>query len=255
MNVLIIEDEVLATKRLEKLLLGSSRKIDVVGKLDTVKGAVKWLSSSKPPDLIFMDIQLADGLSFDIFDLVDVDCPVIFTTAYDQYAIRAFKVNSIDYILKPLDAGELYSAINKFEFLTGNYSQKTSPEAMALQQAIEMLQQKNYKERFVVKIGEHIRSVSVDEINFFSSEDKVTFANTNDKRRYVLDYTLDYLTDMIDPKTFFRINRKYIVSMQGIEDIISYSTHRLKIQLKNCDTMDAIVSRERVNDFKRWLDQ
>ena len=255
MKVLIVEDEQIAANRLEKLLLHSSRKIEVMAKLDTVKRVVEWLEINKSPDLIFMDIQLADGLCFDIFDLVEVSCPVIFTTSYDQYAIRAFKVNSIDYILKPLDPGELYNAINKFEFITHNYSEKTSPESLALHEAIKMLKQETYKERFIVKIGEHIKSISVDEIYYFVSEEKVTFAHTKEKRKFILDYTLDQLMELIDPKVFFRISRKYIISINGFEDIISYSTNRLKVQLKDNPAMDAIVSRERVQDFKRWLDR
>jgi len=255
MKVLIVEDEQIAANRLEKLLLNSSRKIEVLAKLDTVKRVVEWLEKKKSPDLIFMDIQLADGLCFDIFDLVEVNCPVVFTTSYDQYAIRAFKVNSIDYILKPLDPGELYNAINKFEFLTRNYAEKTTPESIALQEAIRMLRQDSYKERFIVKIGEHIKSISTEDILYFVSEEKATFAFAKDKRKYILDYTLDQLMDMIDPKVFFRINRKYIISIHSFEDIISYSTNRLKIQLKNNPAMDAIVSRERVQDFKRWLDR
>lgn len=255
MKVLIVEDEQLAAQRLEKLLQKSSREIQVLAKLDTIKRVVNWLSTNKPPDLIFMDVQLADGLCFEIFDLVEVNCPVIFTTSYDQYAIRAFKVNSIDYILKPLDAGELYNAINKFEYLTNNYSEKSSTDSMALHEAIKMLQRKEFKERFAVKIGEHIKSISINEIHYFSSEEKVTFANTTNQRRYILDYTLDQLIELIDPKYFFRINRKYIISMDSIEDIVTYSTNRLKVQLRQSDAMDAIVSRERVQEFKKWLDR
>lgn len=255
MRVIIVEDEQIAANRLEKLLLGSSREIDVLAKLDTVKNSVEWLGKYKSPDLIFMDIQLADGLCFEIFDLVEVNCPVIFTTSYDHYAIRAFKVNSIDYILKPLDPGELYNAINKFEFLKANYSEKTSPESRALHDAIKMLEQKSYKERFIVKVGEHIKSITVQDIDHFVSQEKATFAHTNENRKYILDYTLDQLMEMIDPNRFFRINRKYIISMDGFEDIISYSNNRLKIHLKHDKTMDAIVSRERVQEFKKWLDR
>jgi len=255
MKVLIVEDEQIAAKRLEKLLLNSSREITVLAKLDTVKGTVEWVESHKSPDLIFMDIQLADGLCFEIFDLVEIDCPVIFTTSYDHYAIRAFKVNSIDYILKPLDPGELYNAINKFEFLKHNYSEKSSPESVALHDAIKMLEQKSYKERFIVKVGEHIKSITVEEINHFVSHEKATFAHTLENRKYILDYTLDQLMEMIDPKRFFRINRKYIITIDGFDDIISYSNNRLKIHIKQDKTMDAIVSRERVQDFKKWLDR
>jgi two-component system LytT family response regulator len=255
MKVLIVEDEQIAAKRLEKLLESSSHKIDVLAKLDTIKRTIEWLEDQENPDLIFMDIQLADGLCFDIFDMVQVKCPVVFTTSYDQYAIRAFKVNSIDYLLKPLDPGELYNAINKFDFLKREYSEKSSPESLALKEAIQMLKQNSYKERFVVKVGEHIKTVLLSDINYFSSQEKATFAHTSEGRKFILDYTLDQLTEIVDPKLFFRINRKYIISIDGFEDIISYSNNRLKIHLKHDKTMDAIVSRERVQDFKRWLDR
>ncbi|MCK5104698.1 MAG: response regulator transcription factor [Cyclobacteriaceae bacterium] len=255
MKVLIVEDEILAAVRLEKLLLNSSHDIQVLAKLDTIKRTIEWLEEETNPDLIFMDIQLADGLCFDIFDMVQVKCPVIFTTSYDQYAIRAFKVNSIDYLLKPLDPGELYNAINKYDFLAKSYTEKSSPESGALQEAIQMLKQKSFKERFMVKVGEHIKSINVNEIDHFISLEKATFAHTTDNKKFLLDYTLDQLMDMIDPRRFFRINRKYIISIDGFTDIISYSTNRLKIHLKNKSTMDAIVSRERVQDFKKWLDR
>lgn len=255
MNVLIIEDEQIAANRLEKLLVSSSHKIDVLAKIDTIKNTVDWIENNTCPDLIFMDIQLADGLCFDIFDLVQVKCPVIFTTSYDQYAIRAFKVNSIDYLLKPLDPGELYNAINKFDFLAKSYEKKSSPESQALKDAIQMLKSKSYKERFIVKVGEHIKTIATDDINYFVSQDKATFTHTKENRKYLLDYTLDQIMEMLDPKRFFRINRKYILSMEGFDDIIAYSNSRLKIQLKDNAAMDAIVARERVSEFRKWLDQ
>ena len=255
MKVLIIEDEQIAAKRLVKMLQGSSQDIKVLAMLDTVERSIEWLEEMESPDLIFMDIQLADGLSFDIFDYVEVKCPVIFTTSYDQYAIRAFKVNSIDYLMKPLTPGELYNAINKYQYLTKRYAEKSSPESLALQEAINMLKQKSYKERFIVKVGEHIKTIMVSDIYHFVSHDKATFACNKENRRYLLDYTLDQIMEMIDPKLFFRISRKYIVAINGFEDIISYSNNRLKIHLKHDKTMDAIVSRERAQDFKKWLDR
>ena len=177
MKALIIEDEQIAANRLENLLLKSSQRIEILAKLDTVKSSIDWLQKMGSPDLIFMDIQLADGLSFDIFDVVVVDCPVIFTTAYDQYAIRAFKVNSIDYLLKPLDPGELFNAINKYEYLSNRYSDKASSDSAALQEAIKMLKEKAYKERFVVKVGEHIKTVTIVEINHFASMEENDFCS------------------------------------------------------------------------------
>lgn len=255
MKVLIIEDERIAADRLEKLLLASKNSVEILDKLDTIKSTVLYLEENKTPDLVFMDIQLADGLAFDIFDQVQVKCPVIFTTSYDQYAIRAFKVNSIDYLLKPLDQGELYNAINKYNFLNKSIPEKSILEPGALQEAIRMLKGKSYKERFMVKTGEHIKSVSVNDICHFLSMEKATFAHTSDNRRYLLDHTLDQLTELLDPKQFFRINRKYIVSIDGFTDIVSYSNSRLRLILKQDKAMDAIVSRERVQEFKEWLDR
>ena len=254
MKILLIEDEPQAAQRLEKLVNLIVPDAMVVAKIDTVKNSVQWLRSNPAPDLILMDIQLADGISFSIFDQCEVKSPVIFTTAYDEYALKAFKVNSIDYILKPVDEGELRTAIQKFESLTG--SKNSVPDKMleSIGLAIQMLTKK-YKERFVVKVGEHLKSVEVAEILFFFSLEKATFAQTKDGRKHILDFTIEQLDGLVKPDRFFRINRKYLVAADSIQDMISYTNSRLKLVLKTSDDSDVIVARERVQEFKDWLDR
>jgi DNA-binding LytR/AlgR family response regulator len=252
MDILIVEDEPHAAQRLQKLAGELIPNANILACIDTVKKAVQWLKSGKP-DLIFMDIQLADGLSFQIFEQVQIDSPVIFTTAYDEYALRAFKVNSIDYILKPVDKEELNNALQKLRNLSGNRVQQ-SDILSNIAQAVEMLK-KRYKTRFVVKVGEHLRTIDVETILYFFSQDKTTFCVTDDNRNHILDFTLEQLEDMLDPEMFFRINRKYLVRSSAIKDIISYTNSRLKLVLKGSTDNDIIVARERVQQFKEWLDR
>jgi DNA-binding LytR/AlgR family response regulator len=254
MNILLIEDEPLAAQLLEKLVKTVIPNAFILSKLDTVKNSVHWLQSNRAPDLIFMDIQLADGISFSIFEQVEVKAPVIFTTAYDEYALKAFKVNSIDYLLKPIDEESLRSAIKKYDSLTS--ARITPPDKLmeSISLAMQMLS-RNYKERFVIKVGEHLKSVEVKEILFFFSLEKTTFAQTREGRKHILDFTLDQLQELLDPKKYFRINRKYIVSLEAIQDMISYTNSRLKLVLKFNDDPDVIVARERVQEFKVWLDR
>ena len=249
MRVLIIEDESLAAEQLKNLLHKYDKSINVLDVIDSVKNAVKWFKTNEKPALVFMDIQLADGLSFDIFDKVQLTSPVIFITAYDQYAIRAFKVNSIDYLLKPLDFDELKTAVDKFR-----NTKQISVNQDIIDKFKNMLTN-NFKTRFVVKVGEHIRPINIEQINYFYSFQKATYINTSGKRNYVIDYSLEQAEALIDPTLFFRINRNYLISFASILDIISYSNSRLKIKLVNSDKNDIIVSRDRVNDFKKWLDK
>ena len=251
MNILIIEDEPQAAQRLEKLIKSILPLATILPSIDTVKKSVLWLKSNEKPALIFMDIQLADGISFQIFDQVEVKSPVIFTTAYDEYALKAFKVNSIDYILKPVDEQELRVAIQKYELLTGSSVNNKMMESIGL--AMQMLTKK-YKERFVIKVGEHLKSVETDDILFFFSLEKATFVQTKDGKKNILDFTMDQLEELLDPSKFFRINRKYIVHVKSIQDMISYTNARLKLILKTSDDNEVIVARERVQQFKDWLD-
>ena len=252
MKVLIIEDEPQAAQRLENLVKSLDPGAEVLNKIDSVKRSVQWLSTHTP-DLIFMDIQLADGISFQIFEQCTVKSPVIFTTAYDAYALKAFKVNSIDYILKPVDKDELKAALVKFKSLV-----KQEPETKALLdnigQAVQMLT-KRYKTRFMIKVGEHIRTVEVENILYFYSQEKTTFCVTTDGRNFILDYTMEQLEEMTDPSRFFRINRKYIIASNAIQDIITYTNSRLRLVIKNSADNDIVVARERVQEFKDWLDR
>lgn len=254
MNILIVEDEPLAVSHLVNLIAQVKPGTTIAGKIDSIKRTVSWLQTSPKPDLIFLDIQLADGLSFEIFEQVQVTVPVIFTTAYDEFALKAFKVNSIDYLLKPVTKEDLAAAFRKYETLTGTAS--TSPASLLenIGLAMQMLTKK-YKERFIIKVGEHLKQVEVSEILFFFSLEKTTFAQTRDGRKHILDFTLDQLDGMLDPNQYFRINRKYIIGLGSIHDMISHTNSRLKLVLKTSDDPDVIVARERVQEFKDWLDK
>lgn len=252
-HVLIVEDEPEAARRLEVLIRDLIPQANILAKLDSVKRSVLWLSENQPPDLIFMDIQLADGLSFQIFEKWHVQSPVIFTTAYDTYALKAFKVNSIDYILKPVDRNDLEIALKKLDTLM-HRKNSVSDLLSSIGDAVQMLT-RQYKTRFVIKVGEHLRSIEVGDIHYFFSLDKTTFARAADKRQHIIDFSLEQLEDILDPRQFFRINRKYIVSAASIRDMVSYTNSRLKLILKASDDADIIVSRERVQEFKNWLDR
>jgi DNA-binding LytR/AlgR family response regulator len=253
MNIVIIEDEPQAAQRLQTLVNELIPTATIAAKIDTVKKSVQWLKSNPAPDLLLMDIQLADGISFQIFDQVEVKSPVIFTTAYDAYALKAFKVNSIDYILKPVDKSELENALNKLKFVSRTEAD-TKQLLNNIGEAVQMLMKK-YKTRFVIKVGEHLKTVEVDSILYFSSQDKATFCITSDNRNFILDHTLEQLEDMVAPQVFFRINRKYLVRSNAIQDIISYTNSRLRLVLKGSQDTDVIVARERVQEFKDWLDR
>lgn len=253
MDVLIIEDEQQAAQRLESLIRSIVPGVNVLATLDTIKRSVDWFQKNNYADLVFMDIQLADGLSFMIFDRCEVRSPVIFTTAYDEYALKAFKVNSIDYILKPVDKTELESAIKKFNTLVNKDDQQVKLIS-SIGEAMKMLTQK-FKTRFVVKVGEHLRTIEVTDVQYFFSQDKTTFCVTKEGRNLILDYTLEQLEEMLDPERFYRINRKYLIASDAIKDIISYTNSRLKLVLNSSQDHDIIVARERVQDFKNWLDR
>ncbi|MGC3946503.1 MAG: LytTR family DNA-binding domain-containing protein [Chryseolinea sp.] len=252
MNVLIIEDEPLAAQRLGTLISELLPHSRILKAIDSVKKSVSWLDQNNHPDLILMDIHLADGISFEIFEKCTVSCPVIFTTAYDQYALKAFKVNSIDYILKPVDKSELEHALRKFEL---SRAKQTSPELLASIQTTMRMLTRRYKERFIVKVGDKLRSIEVSDVQVFMSEEKTTFAQTSDGRKHVLDHPLDEIEELLNPEQFFRVNRKYIVALSSIRDITSYTNSRLKLTLKVTHDDDVIVARERVNEFRSWLDR
>jgi len=255
MKVLVVEDEKSAAKRLLKLLKDIDPDIEVIGIIDTVKAAAAWFGKNSAPDLLFLDIQLADGLSFDIFEQVEISCPVIFTTAYDQYALKAFEVYSIDYLLKPIDKEKLLRSLDKFKNMVEGANDSASVDLGTLQNALELMQGKKYKERFIVKYGEHIKSFPVENIVGFYSEEKISFFKNEDGRKYVVDYTIEQIEGLINPDRFFRINRKYLINLDAIEDVIVYSNSRLKLKVQHFNDHDLIVAREKVQEFKRWLDR
>jgi two-component system LytT family response regulator len=254
MKVIIIEDEHLTAERIHSLLQGIDPDIQVLAIIDSVKQAVQWFREHGPPDLVFMDIQLADGISFDIFDRVRIEAPVIFITAYQEYAIRAFKVNSVDYLLKPIAEGDLQAALEKYKSLFQRRARL--PEIGSdLLASIRQMISKPYKTRFMVKVGDRIKSVDVEHILFFYSQQKGTFIHTEDKRNYAVDYTLDKLGELLDPALFHRINRKYLSSHKAIAELISLSGSKLKVRLVDSEDEQIYVSRDRLSDFKNWLDQ
>ena len=255
MNILIIEDEPLAASRLEKLILQYEPHIQILDKIDSVEDTVEWLQTHPHPDLCFMDIQLADGLSFGIFDKIKLQSPVIFTTAFDEYAIRAFKVNSIDYLLKPLDFESVANALDKYASLHLNTPKPTGMSPEVLEQVLQQFQKPDYKSRFVVKRGDKLVSVKATDICYFWSEDKATLIRTNAGKKYVVDYTLSELEELLSPEHFFRIGRAYIVQIDAVEEIVAYSASRLSLTLTQGHESAVLVSKQRVGAFRAWLDQ
>lgn len=254
MRVLIVEDEPLAADRLENMLRQRIDKFELMATLDTVEDTVALLQKGELPDLAFLDIQLADGLSFSIFDQVPADFPVVFTTAFDQYALRAFEVNSIDYLLKPVAADKLERALSKFQQRDSAEPQVQPLDAAVLQKALAMLQAPQFKERFVVKSGANLLTVPTSDISYFWSQDKMTWIRLKDGRKHVVDYTLEQLDDLISPTDYFRVNRKYVVRLDSILKATVYSNSRLKVHLPNLDKgEEVVVSREKVQAFKQWL--
>jgi len=228
MNVVIIEDEHLTAERIATLLRQIDPGIEIISIIDSVKRAVEWFKSNQKPDLVFMDIQLADGLSFDIFDIVKIEAPVIFITAFQEYAIKAFKVNSVDYLLKPVAEDDLRAALDKYRRY---YNRELS----------------------IPHIGGDLLQ-NIRHILYFYSMQKGTYIHTSDKRNYVIDYTLGALEDMLDPLLFHRINRRYLITHKAISDMVTLSSSKLKMNLMHSDDDEIYISRERVASFKEWLD-
>lgn len=250
MKVVIIEDEKPAARRLNRML--NELNIEPLTMLHSVEEAVNWFSKHEHPDLLFLDIQLSDGLSFEIFDEIEIKSAIIFTTAYDEYALKAFKLNSIDYLLKPIDADELKNAIQQFQ----------QQQTLNLNSALNLAhiksfiapEEKDYKKRFTVKIGQHLKMISTQSIECFFSENKATHLHTTDNRSYLIEESLEQIEQKLAPEQFFRVNRKFIVNINEIKDIIAYTNSRLKILLNTFQESEIIVSRERVKDFKNWIE-
>jgi DNA-binding LytR/AlgR family response regulator len=251
MVTIIIEDEKPAARLLQRKL--QKLNIDVGVMLHSVEESIEWFSKNEHPDLIFLDIQLSDGLSFEIFEQIEVKSAVIFTTAYDEYALKAFKLNSIDYLLKPIDDDDLEVAVSKFKT---RFPNQILPINLDFDQIKKMFQnpfEKNYKTRFTVKIGQHLKVIAIDQIECFFSENKGTYIHTFDNRNYLIDATLEVLEQELDAKNFFRISRKFIVPLKSIKEIVLYSNSRLKVILPSYTEDEVIVSREKVSDFKNWI--
>ena len=249
MNVVILEDETRAASYLERLILKVAPEMTVVAKIESVRDAVPFLQSHGNIDLIFSDVQLADGLSFKIFKQVTIRCPIIFTTAYDHYAIEAFKTNGIDYLLKPIEEERLSKAIEK--------SKLFSP-SLALEKMLMLsntVSAKTYKARFMVKVGDKIKSIPVEEILVYYSLEKATYLHTNSNRDYCIDYSIDQLETLLDPALYFRINRKYIVSIEACTNILAWTNSRMRLKIEGINDENIIVARERVQEFKEWLDR
>ncbi len=251
MKVLIIEDEKPAARRLNRML--GKQQVEVSTMLHSVAEAKDWFLTNEHPDLIFLDIQLSDGISFEIFEEIEIKSAVIFTTAYDQYALEAFKLNSIDYLLKPIDEDDLCIAIEKFKSFKPQ--QETSVVSFnEIKQLLLKDNERTYKSRFTIKVGQHLKIIEADDIECFYSKDKATYIYVSSGRSYLIENSLEQLEEQLNPKHFFRISRKFFININAINDIVSYSNTRLKIQLHKFQENELVVSRERVKEFKNWLD-
>src|SRR4051812_20543523 len=257
MKIFIVEDEELAVKKLRKTLQLVDESAEVVGEADSIHSAVDWLENKPDPDLILMDIELADGQSFEIFNLTQVKSPVIFITSYDEYALKAFKVNSVDYLLKPVQKEDLETALGKYRDMKKMYAVEPKQSALDFDGLVKELQQKlqlkEYRKRFLVKHAQKLVSVEVDEIAYFFSDGRLNFFKTYDNRKFVVDYTMDELEDMLDPERYFRISRSFYVSVNSIDQIHDYFGNRLLLNLKPAVDKESIVSREKVTEFKKWM--
>ncbi|WNM20334.1 LytR/AlgR family response regulator transcription factor [Flavobacterium capsici] len=251
MNIIIIEDEKPAARLLQ-------RKVEKLGLqvnhlLHSVEEAINWFNNNPHPDLIFLDIQLSDGLSFEIFEAIDIKSAVIFTTAYDEYALRAFKLNSIDYLLKPIDEEDLETAISKFK-ARNNSASNLSLDFEMIKKMLVNPAEREYKKRFTIKVGQQLKMIPVEEIECFYSENKGTYIHTLDNRDYLLDGTLEQLESELNPDDFYRVSRKFIIPLKAIKEIQLHSNSRLKVILPTYKDDEVIVARERVNEFKEWLE-
>jgi len=250
MKALIIEDEEAAYKSLAKMIKEIDCDINIVGWVRSVKKAINWFELNEMPDLIFLDIQLTDGISFEIFDKLEISAPVIFTTAYSKFAIKAFETNGVDYLLKPFNKERLSQSIKKY------IKYHTKPNPVAINTIIDLLQTNKeedvYKSRFLVKIGDKLKTVLTSEIAFFYRDDLVTIV-TKENKRYLIDYSLDELVEMLNPEYFFRINRQFIVHINSIAQVHKYFKGKLKLKLSLNIDNELIISQEKASKFKKWL--
>ena len=250
MNIIIIEDEKPAARLLQRKVEKLGLQVNTL--LHSVEESIHWFQNNPHPDLIFLDIQLSDGLSFEIFETITIKSAVIFTTAYDEYALRAFKLNSIDYLLKPIDEDDLETAVNKFK-ARNSAAPNLSLDFEMIKKMLVNPTDKSYKKRFTIKMGQQLKMIGIEEVECFYSENKGTYLHTFENRNYLLDHTLEQLETELDPKDFYRVSRKFIIPMKGIKEIQMHSNSRLKVILPTYKDDEVVVARERVNDFKEWL--
>lgn len=258
MKVLILEDETLAADKLEKLLSDTGEDVEVIARMKSIEAGKEWFAENEHPDLILSDIRLLDGLSFELFKSLDIDKPIIFTTAYDQYAIKAFEVNSVDYLLKPVQKDKLAAAIQKYRnHTTGDKPDGKDENSGGYAELMELLQakQKEYKSRFMIRTGQKIVAVPVDKIAYFYSQNKLTYIVALDGKKYPFDQTLEVVDHQLDPKLFFRVNRQYIVKFESIAEIHPHFKGRMKINLSPQADDEIVISAEKTPEFKQWLDQ
>lgn len=251
MRVLIVEDEIAAARRLSKMLLELEPSAQILCITDSISSTVEWLQSNPEPDLILLDIHLADGVSFKIFNQVKVKCPIIFTTAFDQYAIQAFKLNSVDYLLKPINQEDLKFSLNKFK------EKQSSSNNFDFDKILAEIRKphQEFQQRFVVQFADKLKAIEIDSIAYFIAMEKSVFLVSADNHRYAVDYTMEKLETVLNPKIFFRVNRKFIVSFKAIKNMYFYSKSRVKLELNPPVDSEVIVSTERSSDFKEWLNQ
>lgn len=252
MKILIVEDEELAVKKLQKTLAAVDDTAEVVGTAECIKSTVEWLQNNPAPDLILMDIELSDGQSFEIFNLIEVKSPVIFTTSYDEFALKAFKVNSVDYLLKPVQKEELQAALNKFKKLKEDSKSDLNIESL-VKELQQKLQPKEFRKRFLVKHAQKLVSIEITDIAYFYSDGRLNFFKTTDNKKFVVDYTMDELEEMLDPERYFRISRSFYVSIESVDKIDDYFGNRLILSLKPAVDKESLVSREKVTEFKKWM--
>lgn len=257
MKILILEDEDLAVDKLKATLAKVDASAKVIGITGSIAATVKWLATNPKPDLILMDIELADGQSFEIFDQITVKTPVIFITSYDEYALRAFKVNSIDYLLKPVQREDLRAALDKYRTFKETFGQSTESQNTNIEKLVQELQNqfqpKEYRKRFLVKHVQKLVSVEIDAISYFFSEERISFFKTFDDKQFIVDYNMDELEELLDPTSFFRISRSFIISVKAVNQISDYFGHRLALRLRPNFSKESIVSREKVQAFKVWM--
>lgn len=259
MTTILIEDEYPAAERLEKLIKKTDENVQILAVLESIEAAKKWFSENPAPDLIFSDIQLSDGLSFQIFESVPIKSPIIFTTSYDEYAIKAFKVKSIDYLLKPIKQQELQNAIEKFKNLKNDFSKAQNLEnlyTLKIESLLDTLQTtgKKYKSRFLVEQGDQLLPIPTDQISYFFTSNEMLCLVRKDNKQFLIDYTLEELEECLDPATFFRINRQFLTHLSSIHKIHTYFNGKLKLELTPTPTQEVLVSREKAGNFKKWVE-